>query len=117
MTYAELSAKPASDYLNPANFQTAMDGAPPASYRAEQYRKGLEFGKNAEYIAIAANSVWGGRTKDGGHVSSCEGIGYHSCTAELLRGFLESGAPLFVYRIDGSKWQLVAGECRQVARD
>lgn len=101
--YSELNAMPASAFLNPDNFITDWDRLYPRSeYKAEQYAKGLAHGKDAEYIIISANSTWGAKLKNGGYLTAYEGIGYHSHTASLLRGFLDSGAKILVYR-DGSE--------------
>jgi hypothetical protein len=57
-------------------------------------------GKNRfpQDICIGVNSVWSALLKSGASVHSHEGIGYHAHTASLLRGFLDSGAPVIVYR-------------------
>lgn len=101
-TYKELSAKPASDYLVPENFRTDWDGPIGHPRREQQYRVGLDYSERAHRISIANNSVWGASMKDGGQLSSCEGIGYHSCTADLLRGFLDGPAEVVVFR----EWSL-----------
>lgn len=68
----------------------------------EQYAEGLRLGAEMEYISISINGVWGGRTKDGASIQSYEKIGYHRSTGALMRGFLDSGVAVFVYRYDGS---------------
>lgn len=97
-SYKELAEKPASDYLVPENFRTSWDGPEGSKYREEQYRTGLSYSENATRITIGQNSVWGASMKSSSVVSSYEGIGYHACTADLLRGFLDGPAEIVVYR-------------------
>ena len=52
-------------------------------------------------MSISENGVWGAQLKDGSHLSSYEVLGYHACTADLLRGLLDSGVPIRVYRRHG----------------
>lgn len=61
----------------------------------EQFRKGLEIGKNAKEIHISVNNVWNTINKDGSSTNSYERIGYHRGTISLLRGFLKSKKPIF----------------------
>lgn len=98
MTYKEIEALSPEAYLNPENFTTAMDYAPGREYAAKQYAKGLEIGRASLSVHISCNGVWGATGKDGSSVSSYEGIGYHSATKDLLRGFLDSGCAIDVYR-------------------
>lgn len=104
MTYAELEKLPAEAYLNPDNFKTAMDSLPEKGYAEKQYQHGLQVGREANLIWINARSVWGADLKNGGMCSSSEGIGYHSCTSDLLRGFLDSGTPIQVSRWNGDNY-------------
>lgn len=101
-TYKELAALSAFAYLSTDNFRTMFDAQHVASgefgYAARQYKSGLEVGQKSTEIHIAVNSVWSARGKDGGHTSSYEGIGYHACTADLLRGFIDSGCKIIVHR-------------------
>lgn len=97
MTYVQIQALPPEAYLDHRNFVTALDAAPGPEYAERQYQHGLNYGKDGGTLAISARGVWSARTPNG-HVQSYEGIGYHSCTAELLRGFLDSGCPILVYR-------------------
>ncbi len=85
----------ATDFLNPNNFRTSFDT--PGS-DASQYAKGLETARNAKSISIGVNGVWGARMLDGASLVSYERIGYHRSTAALLRGFLDSGVLMTVYR-------------------
>ena len=100
MNYKELSALPSEAYLDPEKFRTATDSLPPSRYTQEQHKKGLLTGLRAREITISCSSVWGATMLDGGILSSYEGIGYHSRTAELLQGFLDSGCRIVVYRHD-----------------
>lgn len=100
-SYEWLNSLPAQAFLDPNNFLTEYDEQNKArGYDQEQYRKGLETGRAAKSIHISENSVWGAEMKSGGMLSSSEGIGYHACTADLLRGFLDSGCEIIVYRRD-----------------
>ena len=98
MNYKELSAIPPETYLHPEKFQTVTDSLPPSKYAQEQHQKGLLTGLHAREITVSCSSVWGATMLDGGALSSYEGIGYHSRTAELLQGFLDSGCKIVVYR-------------------
>ena len=100
MDYKTLSEKPAHEYLIPENFRTDWDGRAGDAKREEQYRTGLHWSGKCSRISIGTNSVWSATTKEGSSVSSYEGIGYHSCTADLLRGFLDGPAEIVVYRRD-----------------
>lgn len=96
-TYQQLNSRPASDFLNPDNFVTSYDSL---SYTnaAQQYIKGLMAREHYKNVFISANGTWGAHTHTGGLVTSYEGIGYHANTADLLRGWLDSGIPIVVYR-------------------
>ena len=87
------------DYLHPEKFVTPYDGT---AYATQQYAKGLEIGENYQQVHIATNGVWGA-SKPNESVSSYEIIGYHSCTADLLQGFIDSRCTLIVHRWDGNK--------------
>lgn len=97
--YNQLNDLEPQKFLNWQDFRTAFD-VPNDQIATEQYNKGLETGRAAIEIQIRQNSTWGAQV--GGinpsYISSYEGIGYHRATADLLRGFLESGAPIVVYR-------------------
>ncbi|RPJ40128.1 MAG: hypothetical protein EHM35_00550 [Planctomycetaceae bacterium] len=104
--YAELRALSPETYLAWEQFDTPFDGYTPNVVRdlaSEQYTKGLRYGQDATMIHIAVNGTWSTETKTGGCLSSCEGIGYHACTKDLLRGFLDSGTPITVHRWNGSE--------------
>ena len=97
MNYSEIEKLPAEAFLNPYNFVTGFDSMSPG-YATEQYEAGLKAGKECLKIIISVRGVWGGILKNGGTLSSYEGIGYHSCTSALLMGFLDSGVEIEVYR-------------------
>lgn len=101
-TYTELEAMQTEAYLNPDNFRTMYDGYESNNeYAQEQYDKGLRIGNEFDEIHISYKSVWSASNLDGRKVChSCEGIGYHGCTAHLLKGFLDSTARIIVHR----KW-------------
>lgn len=102
MDYQTLNAKPARDFLVPSNFVTSWDSLPANRKRgAEQYAEGLRVGRESKEIHISQGTTWGASLKSGSHLSAYEGIGYHACTADLLRGFLDSGAVVIVHRGDG----------------
>ena len=91
-------------YLNPDLFVTPMDDAPGyENYRREQYKKGLSIGREAVEVTIACNGTWGYKNREG-YTSSYEIIGHHVCTAELLRGFLDSGVQIRVFRSHPESW-------------
>ena len=97
--YDVLNAMPADAFLNPDNFRTGFDTPALAS---EQYEKGKKIGTEYKEVHISASSTWGAN-KPNTALSSYEGIGYHAGTADLLKGFLDSGVAIFVHRWDGNK--------------
>src|SRR3954469_837307 len=103
-TRKELNELPADAYLNPENFRTPHWPNRPL-HALEQYNTGLEYGKKFD-IHIGYEGAWGGVNGSvlGSHttLTTYEVIVYHSDTDELLRGLLDSGARITVYRRDGS---------------
>lgn len=85
-------------FLNPDNFKSPMDQFSNSEYALEQYNFGLKIGKDAKKINISINNVWNATDKDGVNTASAEKIGYHAFTSALLKGFLDSGAPITVHR-------------------
>ena len=85
-SYAVLNAMPASAFLEPKNFHTDLDT--PARCK-EQYLKGVEIASRAKRVGVGAGGTWFADMKDGSCLTSYEGIGYHSGTADLWRGLLE----------------------------
>jgi len=98
LPYSLLTGLSPECFKHPRMFITAFDTP---ERDAVQYKKGLETGKNSEYVTIARNGTWTARTNNGGVVTSYEGIGYHASTAALLRGFLDSGTEVYVSRENG----------------
>jgi hypothetical protein len=92
--YTELERLDYSEYLNWQKFDTPQDTPDRGK---SQYEKGLAYGREAEFITLSYKGVWG-CVKGNSTVTSYEGIGYHSNTKELLRGFIDSGAVIVVYR-------------------
>lgn len=102
---------PANDYLVPANFVTGwdadgatmQDGRSRQEYADSQYATGLDYGRQCRgggYILIHLdNGRWLAQLTRGAFVSSYECIGLHANTAELLRGFLDSGCEIRVYEL------------------
>lgn len=98
-TTAELSAMTPDMFLTPENFYTPFDiPGITTEYERQQYAKGIKYGLESSYITISVSNVWGCALKNGGIVSSYETIGYHSGTHALLRGFIDTGCPIKVYR-------------------
>ena len=103
MNYSEIEKLPADAYLNPEIFVTGFDSQFSIEQKREKYLRGLGLGKEFQVISISENGVWGANSPDTqAYLSSYEGIGYHSITSELLRGFLDSPAIIKVYRKDGT---------------
>jgi len=95
-TYAELSELAPEEYLNWQQF---------GSWSEEQYQKGLRIGRESTRVSLSVKGVWGSNGKDGSSCSSYEGIGYHAGTGALMKGFIDSGVPIVVYRwsnLDGT---------------
>lgn len=97
--YDELNALPPEAFLDPDRFATGYDDP---AYGKQQYAAGLKISQESESVHITAYGTWGAKDLDGnGSAISCEGIGYHKNTADLLRGFLDGPAPLIVHRLGG----------------
>lgn len=99
-SYDVLKRLPAEAYLDPDNFRTPTDGWPKAGYAEAQYAKALEMGRAGGTLHISVGSTWSFAHANGAHTTAYEGIGYHSCTHDLLRGFLDSGCGITVHRFD-----------------
>ena len=97
LPYSILQSLPPTAYLHPRMFKTGFDTP---ELDQEQYDKGLEIGKESEYVTIARNGTWSARGLDGVATSSYEGIGYHASTTALLKGFLDSGCEIYIDRND-----------------
>jgi hypothetical protein len=99
--YSELTDLPPEAYLDWQSFATEGDGLPHNGYAEAQYQKGLEIGRENDVVFICGNGTWGAEHNAPGrhsYTTSYEGIGYAACTKDLLHGFLDSGAPVLVYR-------------------
>lgn len=96
-TIDTLSQMPATDFLDTTKLVTNYDGLN-REYGNEQYNKGLEIGSKATEVHISVRNVWSAKLKTGGHMQSYETIGYHSGTAALMRGFIDSGVKIVVWR-------------------
>jgi hypothetical protein len=88
------------DFLTPEKFSTPLDSN---AWNKIQYNKGLSIGRKAKEIHIACDSTWSARMLDGGYMSSYESVGYHANTKELLQGFLDSGAEIWIHRANNVK--------------
>jgi len=62
------------------------------------FDRGVDTAKGMEYITIATNNTWGGRSDCGGSVSSYERIGYHAGSIDFIRGALSTGCAVRVFR-------------------
>ena len=62
------------------------------------YHKGLVEGPTFQAVTIATNNVWGADCKNGSSLSSYEKIGYHAGSVSYIKGILDSGCPVRVYR-------------------
>lgn len=102
LDYPTLNAMSAESFRNPELFRTSYDAKLGDSVREKHYRTGLEVSTKSREVIIAANGIWEASRHDGSRMISYEGIGYHSCTADLLRGFLDGPAPLVIYRYNGN---------------
>lgn len=114
-SYDYLNKLPPWEFLNTLKFGTEADGFAENiknGLAKKQYQKGLELKEKAEHIFICANGTWGAKMKDGGTMTSCEGIGYHACTMHLLGGFIDSGLPIWIYRQNGN--DMIINEKREV---
>jgi hypothetical protein len=80
------------------DYVTHYDSLPQNAPRhAEQYETGRRMAREGQTIFIAVNSVWSSQ-KPGCFTSSYEKLGYHSCTADLIRGWVDGGATIIDYR-------------------
>lgn len=100
-TYDVLNRMKPVEFLNANTFVTGYDRP---DYGQEQYAKGLRIASESREVGVSANGTWYAVSKDGkGYTISYEGIGYHANTANLLRGFLDSGVPVVIHRyVDGA---------------
>lgn len=97
-SYSVLNKFCASSFLYPEMFGTSFDVD--INKRRENYERGLKTGEECTKVWVSANGTWGGDTKNGGIITSYEGIGYHAYTADFWRGILNSGVPVYIFRFD-----------------
>lgn len=103
--------------INPADFRTDCDTLPSIiarDYAGEQYRKARELAaKPGAVVYISMTGSWSAEYQSeapynpGGkvHVTAYERLGYHTCTADLIRGWLDGGVRILSYReCDGATW-------------
>ena len=106
--YKELCALPPTTYLNWQAFGMALDRDGDEIATA-QYAKGLKIGTDAKAyggsVYIRSDGTWAADVPNAnpkaqymGLISSCEGIGYHRSTKDLLHGFIDSGCKIVVRR-------------------
>lgn len=101
-SYKVLNAMSAESFLNPELFVTEYDNLSShieQGTKEKQYRTGLKVSREAKCVFISAYGTWGADLGNGTSLSAPEGIGYHACTADLLKGFLDGPAPVKVYRM------------------
>tara|TARA_B100001245_G_C22876891_1_gene421679 strand:+ start:645 stop:1499 length:855 start_codon:yes stop_codon:yes gene_type:complete len=98
MTKNNASDKKALSFLNVENLRTKFDNGPIENstfeeYAQDQYEKGKQLGEKYGKVNITINDTW-----SCGNISSHEKIGHARNTAELMQGFLDSGASIVVHR-------------------
>lgn len=96
-SYPILNALPPEAFLKPEDFVTGFDARNPDRAKA-QYETGLLVANRSRRVGITAGGTWFADGLDGSFTTSCEGIGYHSNTADLLRGLLAGKAEFVVHR-------------------
>ena len=92
----------AQAFLDSRNFRTSWGNC--ALKATKRYHDGRKECEDYEEIYISINNTVSARLKNGGTMNGYERIGYHAYTDEYLRAILDSGCPVFVYRVasDGS---------------
>ncbi len=98
MTLKNSSERKALSFLDVDNLRTKFDGAPIENttaddYAQDQYEKGKSLGEKYGKVSISINDTW-----VCGNISSHEKIGHARNTANLMQGFLDSGASIVVHR-------------------
>lgn len=119
--YAHLRALPPAAYLRPENFITEWPADKDPAKCERRYQEGLALGPRVRCFNVCANGTWSADMLDGGYMSSYEGIGYHACSAAFLRGILDSGAAVRIYReggdLEGTLIQAKKCECGAEIQD
>ena len=85
MTTQEIIETYRSDY-DPQHIKTG--------YKDKQYNTGLTMAQTCYRIHISRYGVWSSDNKDGSTTFSCETLGLHACTADLLQGWIDGGATI-----------------------
>ncbi|MET8382518.1 hypothetical protein ABZV14_05885 [Streptosporangium canum] len=111
-SYEVLNSLPPAAFTYPEMFVTSFD-VPGDECAVKQYKRGLEIATEYDKVAITRGGVWSAYKglrvgiRSSMWMSSCisyEGIGYHRSTSELLRGFIDGPAALYVERYTDSGW-------------
>ena len=102
----------ASDFLDPNKFRTGLDACEKCAHR--RCLDGCVECDDYVEIFIALNDTVSATLKVGnGYMSGYEKLGYHAYSSEYLRAILDSGCPVWVYRVDSEghiqKHQLCQG--------
>jgi len=112
-SYADLNARPARDFLDAPSFGTDFDVDEDRS--EQRYQDELKRCEGYTAFHIGINGTWSAKCKDGGHVSSYEGIGYHAYTADLLQAVLDSDCAFIVHRLEDD--EIVDYDMRRLQRE
>jgi hypothetical protein len=88
----------ADDFLNPFKFRTGYDVCEARALK--RYLDGKKECEDYEEIYISVNNTVSARLKNGGSMSGYEKIGYHAYSNQYLRAILDSGCPVYVYRVN-----------------
>lgn len=90
--------QPAQAFLDPRNFKTGFDVC--ALRANKRYQEGLAECRDYAEIFIAINNTVSADLKGcNGRMSGYETIGHHAYSADYLRAILDSGCPVWVYRV------------------
>lgn len=84
--------KPVKSIAYLGQFATPVDAADD-DYASAQYWKGRDLGATFREFHIAADGTWaatGAKDGKGGTLFSCERLGHHRNTVDLMRGVLDS---------------------------
>ncbi len=107
---------PAEAFLDPSNFTTGRDGD--AGRANKRYLDGLAECRDYAKVFIAINNTVSARLKPcagrnglSGSMNGYEKLGYHAYSADYLRAILDSGCPVWVYRV-GSDGKVVLTDLR-----
>lgn len=102
----------ASDFSDPDKFRTGYDTC--ALRANKRYHDAVVECRDYSEIFIAVNDTVSATLKVGnGHMNGYERLGYHAYSVEYLRAILDSGCPVWVYRVNSDgriqKHQLCQG--------